>query len=151
MKGCYKFVKENLCSVFLSKGMFPNLMINNTHMSTQLRYQAVLISFLIPFLLNAQQQPATIDSLKKALGKASTPAEKVYWFDNLSRTLMNVNPAAGDSVGKELILFAEQSRDRELMFKAYMSNGLRCSYFRGQKAYNARSIEFYEKALAFIL
>jgi tetratricopeptide (TPR) repeat protein len=117
-------------------------------MSTHLRYQAVLISFLIPFLLNAQQQPATIDSLKRALGNASTAAEKVYWFDNLSRTLMNVNPAASDSVGKELILFAEQSRDRELMFKAYMSNGLRCSYFRGQKAYNARSIEFYEKALA---
>ncbi|MEO7923693.1 MAG: tetratricopeptide repeat protein [Chitinophagaceae bacterium] len=94
------------------------------------------------------QDPAALDSMKTALAKATTPAEKVYWYDNLSRTMMNVSPPAADSMGQELILYAEETRDRVLMIKAYMSNGLRCSYFKGQKNYTKKSIEFYEKALA---
>ena len=93
------------------------------------------------------QQPEAIDSLKIALAEAKTPDEKGYWYDNLSRTMMNVNPKAADSLGEQFILFAEESRDRKLMFDAYMSNGLRCSYFRGQKAFIERSIGYYEKAL----
>lgn len=93
------------------------------------------------------QQPEAIDSLKIALAEAKTPDEKGYWYDNLSRTMMNVNPKAADSLGEQFILFAEESRNRKLMFDAYMSNGLRCSYFRGQKAYIERSIVYYEKAL----
>jgi tetratricopeptide (TPR) repeat protein len=42
---------------------------------------------------------------------------------------------------------AEESRDRKLMIDAYMSNGVRCSYFAGQKDYAKRAIEFYNKAL----
>jgi tetratricopeptide (TPR) repeat protein len=110
-------------------------------------------AFLIIFLLiNTSrliaQEPAAIDSMKMALAKATDPEEKAYWYDNLSRTMMNVNPAAADSIGEKLILFAEESRDRKLMFNAYMSNGLRCSYFRGQKAFLKRSVGYYEKALA---
>lgn len=86
--------------------------------------------------------------MRKALQAAQTPEEKGYWFDNLSRTLMNVNPGAADSLGEQFILFAEETRNRKLMFDAYMSNGLRCSYFRGQKAFLDRSITYYEKALA---
>ena len=37
------------------------------------------------------QQPEAIDSLKIALAEAKTPDEKGYWYDNLSRTMMNVN------------------------------------------------------------
>jgi len=94
------------------------------------------------------QQPAAIDSMKKALTAAKTPDEKAYLYDNLSRTMMNVDPRAADSLGDQLILFAEESRDRKLMFDAYMSNGLRCSYYRGQKTFLQRSIGYYEKALA---
>jgi len=100
------------------------------------------------FLSSYAQEMSAIDSLKTSLQKASTPAEKVYWYDNLSRTMMNVNPRASDSIGQQLILFAEENRDRSLMVKAYMSNGLRCSYFRGQRNYTQRSIEYYEKALS---
>lgn len=100
------------------------------------------------FLFGQQQQPATIDSITLALLNSKTPAEKVYWYDNLSRTLMNVNPYKGDSVGNELIMYAEESRDRELMIKAYMSNGVRCSYFRGRKEYSSKAIGYFEKALA---
>lgn len=107
----------------------------------------VCLFFLLPVSLPGQQ-PAAVDSLRKALQSAQTPEEKGYWFDNLSRTLMNVNPAASDSVGEQFILFAEESRNRKLMFDAYMSNGLRCSYFRGQRAFLDRSIAYYEKALA---
>ena len=93
------------------------------------------------------QQSAALDSIRSALAKAKTPEEKVYWFDNLSRTAMNVDLAQAEEYGKQLISFAEETRDRKLMVKAYMSNGLRCSYFSGQKDYATRSIEFYNKAL----
>ena len=68
-------------------------------------------------------------------------------MDNLSRTLMNVNLQEADEYGKQLISLAEESRDRQLMIYAYMSNGVRCSYFAGQKDYAKRSIEYYNKAL----
>lgn len=107
----------------------------------------LLLSFFA-FVSTYAQDPAAIDSMKAALQKAGTPAEKVYWYDNLSRTMMNVSPPSADSMGQQLILFAEESRDRSLMVKAYMSNGLRCGYFRGQRNYTQRSIEYYEKALS---
>ncbi len=69
------------------------------------------------------------DSIKSSLAKASTPEEKAYFMDNLSRTLMNVNLQEADEYGKQLISLAEESRDRKLMIYAYMSNGVRCSYF----------------------
>ncbi|HEX6170228.1 MAG TPA: hypothetical protein VFZ33_11060 [Chitinophagaceae bacterium] len=93
------------------------------------------------------QQAAALDSMKSTLAKAKTPEERVFWLDNLSRTAMNVNLAQADEYGKQLISYAEETRDRKLMIKAYMSNGLRCSYLIGQKDYTTRSIEFYNKAL----
>ena len=112
------------------------------------RRVCLLLLFVIAFVSTHAQDPAAIDSIKAALQKASTPAGKVFWYDNLARTLMNVNPPAADSIGQQLILYAEESRDRSLMVKAYMSNGLRCSYFRGQRNFTQRSIEYYEKALS---
>ncbi len=113
-------------------------------------YRFVFIVVILSLLprWSAAQQPAAIDSMKMALASAKTPEEKVYWMDFLSRTMMNVNPKAADSLGEALILYAEESRDRKLMFDAYMSNGLRCSYFQGQKSFIGRSIGYYEKALA---
>jgi len=93
------------------------------------------------------QEAAAVDSLKIALGKVTTITEKVNILDELSRVLMNVNPKEADEYGNKLIAVAEESRDRKLMFKAYLSNGTRCSYFASQKAYSQKSIEFYKKAL----
>lgn len=112
------------------------------------RRTGLLVLSLFAFVSACAQESAAVDSIKAALQKATTPAEKVYWYDNLSRTMMNVSPPAADSIGQQLILFAEENRDRSLMVKAYMSNGLRCSYFRGQRNYTQRSIEYYEKALS---
>ena len=81
------------------------------------------------------KQAATLDSMKSALAKAKTPEEKVYWLDIISRTAMNVKLELAEEYGKQLITFAEETRDRKLMVKAYISNGLRCSYFVGQKDY----------------
>ena len=112
-------------------------------------HKASLLLFIIISAITTTfcQQSAALDSIKLALAKAKTPEEKVYWFDNLSRTAMNVDLAQAEEYGKQLISFAEETRDRKLMVKAYMSNGLRCSYFSGQKDYATRSIEFYNKAL----
>ncbi|HEU4860640.1 MAG TPA: tetratricopeptide repeat protein [Chitinophagaceae bacterium] len=93
------------------------------------------------------QQAAALDSMKSSFAKAKTAEEKVFWLDMLSRTAMNVNPGQAEEYGKQLITFAEETRDRKLMVKAYMSNGIRCGYFTGQKDYAARSVEYYNKAL----
>lgn len=93
------------------------------------------------------QEAAAVDSMKNALAKATTAADKVYWLDILSRTLMNVNPTEAEEFGKKLIYLAEESRDRKLMIYAYVSNGVRCSYFAGQKDYIQRSIDYYNKGL----
>lgn len=105
-----------------------------------------LIGILILPFISQAQQAAALDSMKSVLAKAKTPEEKVYWLDNISRTAMNVKLELAEDYGRQLITYAEETRDRKLMFKAYMSNGIRCSYFAGQKDYTTRSIEYYNKA-----
>src|SRR5262245_44959576 len=100
---------------------------------------------ILPFI-SRSQQAAALDSMKISFAKAKTPEEKVFWLDILARTAMSVDPAQADNYGKQLITFAEETRDRKLMVKAYMSNGIRCGYFAGQKEYTTRSIEYYNKA-----
>lgn len=107
--------------------------------------------FLVLFFVRATgsgQEPAAIDSLRSALARATQTEDKAYLYDNLSRTMMNVNLRTADSLGEKLILLAEESRNRKLMFDAYVSNGIRCGYLRGQKAFIDRSIGYFEKALA---
>lgn len=112
-------------------------------------YRRVLLFFLsmAASVVILAQEAVAVDSLKIALGKVTTITEKVNILDELSRVLMNVNPKEADEYGNKLIAVAEESRDRKLMFKAYLSNGTRCSYFASQKAYSQKSIEFYNKAL----
>ena len=93
------------------------------------------------------QQATAVDSLKKDISAAKTTKEKLEKMDELSRVLMNVNLEESDNYGKQIILLAEESRDRELMIKAYLSNGLRCSYFVSRKEYLDRSVSYYNKAL----
>lgn len=108
---------------------------------------SLLILLISNSFINNAQEAVAIDSIKAELRKAVTAKEKVYLLDNLSRTLMNVNLVEADEYGKQIIAVAEESRDRNLMIEAYMSNGLRCSYFGGQKDYTDRSIGYYNKAL----
>lgn len=119
---------------------------NNTSMRNLIPLLFITILSSIPRAAYLQEA-AAVDSLTASLAKAELPAEKLALMDALSRTLMNVNLRKADSMGNELIQFAEETRDRKLMVQAYMSNGLRCSYFATQKNYAARSIEFYTKAL----
>ncbi|MDP4263661.1 MAG: tetratricopeptide repeat protein [Bacteroidota bacterium] len=113
-----------------------------------MRILVALVLFLIPGISSFSQQTLAVDSLKKSLAKAGTTEEKVESLDALSRTLMNVNPKEADEYGKQLITIAEESRDRKLMIKAYMSNGTRCSYFAGIQDYNNRAIDYFNSALA---
>ncbi|MDZ4794485.1 MAG: hypothetical protein SGI83_09430 [Bacteroidota bacterium] len=109
-----------------------------------------ILQFIFPFVINSaafSQEAAAVDSLKKVFEKATTANEKVERLDELSRVMMNVNPKEADEYGSKLIAVAEESRDRELMFKAYLSNGIRCTYLAQQKAYSKKAIEFYNKAL----
>ncbi len=104
--------------------------------------------FLLITLFKANaQEAAAADSIKAELAKAKTAEEKVKWLDELSRVMMNVNPQQGDEYGQKLIAVAEESRDRKLMVNAYMSNGIRCSYFAVKKEYTSKAIEFYNRAL----
>lgn len=110
------------------------------------RYLLFAIIYFISPSLSAQQA-AALDSLKEAVNESKTIAEKVFWLDKLSLATMNVSPERSDSIGRVLIETAEESRDRKLMVKAYMSNGQRCSYFGGNLPRIRQSVEFYEKAL----
>jgi tetratricopeptide (TPR) repeat protein len=107
-----------------------------------------LFVFLIPAFVAMSQQAAAVDSMKGLLAKAVTTEQKFEALDMLGRTLMNVNLKEADEYGLKLITLAEESRDRKLMIRAYMSNGIRCSYFAGTRDYSTRSIEFLNKALA---
>ncbi len=111
------------------------------------RNALLLILSLLSFAIIHAQEAAAVDSIKTALSKATTAQERVSLLDELSRTLMNVNPKEADETGARLIRVAEESRDRKLMFKAYLSNGIRCTYMANQKAYSKKAIEFYNKAL----
>jgi len=93
------------------------------------------------------QEAAAADSLKQALAKATTTEEKAARLDELSRVMMNVNPVAAEEYGKQLIVLAEESRDRKIMYDAYLSNGVRCSYMAGQKKYSDLAIGFFTKAM----
>lgn len=105
--------------------------------------------FLVVFISFAasSQEAAAVDSLKAALAKATTIDQKFPLLEELSRVLMNVNPKQADETGAQLITIAEESRDRKYMFKAYLSNGTRCSYLASQKSYSDKAIQFYNKAL----
>lgn len=104
--------------------------------------------FLLITCFNGNGQEAAVaDSMKAELAKATTPEQKVKCLDELSRVMMNINPQQGDEYGLELIAVAEESRDRKLMVKAYLSNGIRCSYFAVKKEYISKAIEFYNRAL----
>ncbi|MEO8405491.1 MAG: tetratricopeptide repeat protein [Chitinophagaceae bacterium] len=85
--------------------------------------------------------------MKIQFSKATTAAEKVYWLDLLSRTMMNVSLEQADKYGKQLIEVAEESRDRKLMIKAYNSNGTRYGYFGGNKDNTNKSIGYFNQAL----
>lgn len=98
-------------------------------------------------LQSAAQEAAAADSLKAVLAKTTAKDELVELLDELSRVQMNVNPVEAEETGNRLITVAEQSRDRKLMFKAYLSNGTRCSYLGGQKSWLEKSIGFYNQAL----
>lgn len=108
----------------------------------------LLLGYLLLSGTAVSQPPAAVDSLKKALARATTVEDKAYLYDYLARTVMNVNIREADSLGDALILLAEESRDRKLMFDAYVSNGIRCGYMRGQKAFIDRAIGYYEKAMS---
>lgn len=112
-------------------------------------YTILLTALLfISQLSNGQESAAVVDTLKKALQNATTAEAKVELLDQLSRVMMNVNKDEAEELGKKLIATAEESRDRKLMFLAYLSNGDRCGYFVNQKTYSDRAIGYFNKALS---
>ncbi len=107
---------------------------------------AAFVCCTLTFSVRAQEA-AAVDSLRKAMEKAATLEQKFPLMEELSRVLMNVNPKQSDEMGSQLVTLAEESRDRKYMFKAYLSNGTRCSYMASQKAYSDKALGFYTKAL----
>lgn len=114
---------------------------------TLIRRLLPVILILLVSVCAHSQEAAAVDSLRKAMAKAVTLEEKFPMMEELSRVLMNVNPAQSDEMGSQLITLAEESRDRKFMFKAYLSNGTRCSYLSSQKVYSDKALSFYNKAL----
>jgi tetratricopeptide (TPR) repeat protein len=114
-----------------------------------MRVQRKFIVFLllVIFKTSFSQPGVIIDSLKRELAKVTTAGDKVYLLDILARALMNVKPDSAEKVGREIIEVAEQSRDRKLMVKAYMSNAMRYGYLAENTSSLNKSIEYYNTAL----
>jgi tetratricopeptide (TPR) repeat protein len=108
----------------------------------------VLCVCILSFLVGRGQQAAAVDSIRFALNEAKSDEDKIFLMDNLSKTLMSVNLNSADSMGQQLIEFAEETRKRKLMVQAYVSNGTRCSYFAGTKNRTQQAIEYFNKALS---
>jgi tetratricopeptide (TPR) repeat protein len=134
-------VEKTLERYFTSPVLFGNLPAMN-------RINTVLFFLCLALFFGEVkgQQAAAVDSVKAALAKATTAEEKVKWLDELSRMMMNVNPQQADEYGRQLIAVAEESRDRKLMFKSYLSNGDRNMYMANQKEYSDKSLEFLNQA-----
>jgi hypothetical protein len=81
-----------------------------------MRRYTLFLSFILSSFLMYAQDAAVADSLKKKLLTAKGTDEKFTVLKDLSRVMMNVNPAVADSLGKEMIRVAEESRDRKLIF-----------------------------------
>ena len=114
---------------------------------TLIRRLLPVILILLVSVCAHSQEAAAVDSLRKAMEKAVTLEQKFPLMEELSRVLMNVSPKQSDEMGSQLITLAEESRDRKYMFKAYLSNGTRCSYMASQKVYSDKALGFYNKAL----
>lgn len=112
-----------------------------------LKYLFFPLCFLGVINIGHSQQAAAVDSMKREFSTAKTTEEKIYWLDALSKTMMNVNLQEAEKYGRQLIELGEESRNRKWMFQAYLSNGVRCSYFAGNKDFTKRSIDYYNQAL----
>lgn len=97
--------------------------------------------------LNAQNLSFT-DSLQKEYIKEKDPKIKVKILENLAYSTMNTDPVQAEKYAEELIQIAEKTRDREIMVKAYIANGVRCSAWSGIKDYKDRAMEYFDKAFA---
>ena len=104
-----------------------------------------LFTFIIMHLSATAQETVTVDSLKRNLVKAKTATEKIELLDEISGLLMSVDPNEAEQYGQQMIEIAEESRGRELMVKAYLLNGTRCSYWAGTQDNTARALEFFKK------
>jgi len=103
---------------------------------------------LFSFVLNAQQQGlAVVDSFKRELAKAKTSEQKVELAGMLSMTLMNTDISEADKYGALMSQEAEISRNRKLMTRAYLFNGLRYSFFASNKTHFQKSLDYYNKGL----
>jgi len=109
----------------------------------------LLTAFFFIFFMhaNAQQNLVLIDSLKKDLSKAKTPEDKIYYMGLLAQILMNTNIPEADKYGVLITQEAEVSRNRKLMVKALMINGMRYSFFPANKNFLQKSLDYYNKAL----
>ena len=108
---------------------------------------AVALMVILPVLISAQPQFAVIDSMKQQLQQANTDKKKVELLGYLCRTLMNADLAEADKYGQQMILVAEQSRDRELMVDALLVNGERFSYLSGRRDNIDKAISYYQRGL----
>ncbi|HUC81419.1 MAG TPA: tetratricopeptide repeat protein [Flavisolibacter sp.] len=107
-----------------------------------------IFAIFLTFAVNAQQQNlAVVDSFKTELAKAKTSEQKVEVAGMLSMTLMNTSKEESDKYGALMTQEAELSRNRQLMARALMVNGLRYSFFTGNREYLQKSLDYLNKGL----
>jgi tetratricopeptide (TPR) repeat protein len=109
--------------------------------------KTLLFTFIVISHLTFAQIPALVDSLKDLLNKATSEQQKFDITANLSRILMNTNPAEADLYGQQLIQIAETSRERDKMVNALLINGERFSYLAGRRDNIEKAIGYFNRGL----
>jgi len=99
-------------------------------------------------LLMAQQNPAVVDSMKRELDKTKAPSDRIDLLGKLCMVLMNTSIPEADRYGLMMTREAEISRKRPLMVKAAYFNGIRYSFFRQNKQYVQKAIDYFNQGIA---
>lgn len=105
------------------------------------------ILLLLCSLFSRSQEHSAVDSIRITLQATKTPADRVYWMERYALVMMNIDHAKSDSIGRALIEYAEGTRDRTLIVKAYMANGQRYGFFGGSNERQKGAVNFYNHAL----
>ncbi len=113
-----------------------------------MRKPLLLFVLIVISHLTIAQRPALVDSLKKMLNGSISEQEKFDITANLSRILMNTNPAEADIYGQQLIQIAEASRKRDRMINALLINGERFSFLAGRRDNIEKAMNYYNRGLA---
>ena len=105
----------------------------------------IILGFL-PVAIVFSQETQLVDSMVKKYQAETDPKQKALIAGKLTLTYNSINPAVADSFGKLCLKYAEYSRDRKTMVKAYSYIGEKFLHRTQRKENIEKSLGYYQQA-----